>query len=140
MATGGHFGFWLVTNSAAIFARVMGAIFFLILQRAQIKCQTLLCSRWSRDPQIAPNYKEVGKIVDELLSFEEWQPEPPIETMVNGAINRISHHVTYPINWRSQFEAIVSVVSSDNVIPLCKQQCELCELVSKRHGSGQFAR
>ena len=25
-------------------------------QRAQIKCQTLLCSQWSRDPQIAPNY------------------------------------------------------------------------------------
>ena len=30
-------------------------IFFWILQRAQIKCQTLLCSQWSRDPQIAPN-------------------------------------------------------------------------------------
>ena len=29
MATGGHFGFWLLTNSAAIFARVMGANFFL---------------------------------------------------------------------------------------------------------------
>ena len=29
MATGGHFGFWLLTNSAAIFARVMGAKFFL---------------------------------------------------------------------------------------------------------------
>ena len=33
-----------------------GLDFFLILQRAQIKCQTLLCSQWSRDPQIAPNY------------------------------------------------------------------------------------
>ena len=29
MAAGGHFGFWLLTNSAAIFARVMGAKFFL---------------------------------------------------------------------------------------------------------------
>ena len=29
MAVGGHFGFWLLTNSAAIFARVMGAKFFL---------------------------------------------------------------------------------------------------------------
>ena len=29
MATGGHFGFWLLTNSAAIFARVTGAKFFL---------------------------------------------------------------------------------------------------------------
>ena len=29
MATGGHFGFWLLTNSAAIFARVMGAKYFL---------------------------------------------------------------------------------------------------------------
>ena len=29
MATGGHFGFWLLTNSAAIFARVMEANFFL---------------------------------------------------------------------------------------------------------------
>ena len=29
MAAGGHFGFWLLTNSAAIFARVMGANFFL---------------------------------------------------------------------------------------------------------------
>ena len=28
MATGGHFGFWLLTNSAAILARVMGAKFF----------------------------------------------------------------------------------------------------------------
>ena len=28
MAAGGHFGFWLLTNSAAIFARVMGAKFF----------------------------------------------------------------------------------------------------------------
>ena len=28
MATGGHCGFWLLTNSAAIFARVMGANFF----------------------------------------------------------------------------------------------------------------
>ena len=28
MATGGHFGFWLLTNSAANFARVMGAKFF----------------------------------------------------------------------------------------------------------------
>ena len=27
MAGGGHFGFWLLTNSAAIFARVMGAQF-----------------------------------------------------------------------------------------------------------------
>ena len=32
-----------------------GLNFFEILQRAQIKCQTLLCSQWSRDPQIAPN-------------------------------------------------------------------------------------
>ena len=29
MAAGSHFGFWLPTNSAAIFARVMGANFFL---------------------------------------------------------------------------------------------------------------
>ena len=29
MAASGHFGFWLITNSAAIFARVMGAKFFL---------------------------------------------------------------------------------------------------------------
>ena len=29
MAAGGHFGFWLLTNSAAIFARVMGANCFL---------------------------------------------------------------------------------------------------------------
>ena len=29
MAAGGHFGFWLLTNSAAIFARVMGAKVFL---------------------------------------------------------------------------------------------------------------
>ena len=28
MATGGHFGFWLLTNPAAIFARVMGGYFF----------------------------------------------------------------------------------------------------------------
>ena len=28
MAAGGHFGFWLLQNSAAIFARVMGAHFF----------------------------------------------------------------------------------------------------------------
>ena len=28
MATGGHFGFWFLTNSAAIFARVMGRNFF----------------------------------------------------------------------------------------------------------------
>ena len=28
MAIGSHFGFWLLTNSAAIFARVMGAILF----------------------------------------------------------------------------------------------------------------
>ena len=32
-----------------------GLNFFLILQRTQIKCQTLLCSQWSRDPQIAIN-------------------------------------------------------------------------------------
>ena len=30
--------------------------FFEILQSAQTKRQTLLCSQWSRDPQIAPNY------------------------------------------------------------------------------------
>ena len=29
MAASGHFGFWLLQNSAAIFARVMGAFFFL---------------------------------------------------------------------------------------------------------------
>ena len=29
MAAGGYFGFWLLTNSAAIFARVMGAKFLL---------------------------------------------------------------------------------------------------------------
>ena len=29
MAAGGHFGFWLLQNSAAIFAKVMGAHFFL---------------------------------------------------------------------------------------------------------------
>ena len=29
MAAAGHFRFWLLTNSAAIFARVMGAKFFL---------------------------------------------------------------------------------------------------------------
>ena len=29
MAAGGHFGLWLLQNSAAIFARVMGADFFL---------------------------------------------------------------------------------------------------------------
>ena len=29
MAAGGHFGFWLLTNSAAIFAKVMGAKFCL---------------------------------------------------------------------------------------------------------------
>ena len=28
MAAGGHFGFWLLQNSAANFARVMGARFF----------------------------------------------------------------------------------------------------------------
>ena len=28
MATGGHFGFWLLQNSAAILSRVMGAHFF----------------------------------------------------------------------------------------------------------------
>ena len=33
-----------------------GLNFFWLLPRAQIKCQTLLCSRWSRDPQFAPNY------------------------------------------------------------------------------------
>ena len=29
MASGGHFGFWFLTNSTAIFARVMGSNFFL---------------------------------------------------------------------------------------------------------------
>ena len=53
----------------------------------------------------------------------------------------ISHPVTYLINRRSQLEAVLSVIFSDNVIPLSKEQCELCEWVSKIHRShGHFAR
>ena len=46
-----------------------GLNFFEILQRAQIKCQTLLCSRWSRDPQIAPNYLVKFSKVFEKISI-----------------------------------------------------------------------
>ena len=51
----GHFGFWLLQNSAAFSWGSWELFFFLISQRAQIKCQNLLCSRCSQDPQISPN-------------------------------------------------------------------------------------
>ena len=41
MATDGHFGFWLVPNSAAIFARVMGAHLFLSISKSSNQVSNL---------------------------------------------------------------------------------------------------
>ena len=78
---------------------------------------------------------------DELHSFEEWRPQPPVQILANGAINGTNNPVTYPITRRGQLDAVFSIISGDNLVPLCKQWCELCVLVPKTLWSyGHFAR
>ena len=69
MAAGGHFGFWLLTNSAAIFARVIGAIFFLNTSKSSNQVSNLTMLSVVTGPPdctqlLGERFKNTNKLLD----------------------------------------------------------------------------
>ena len=114
MATGGHFGFWLLTNSAAIFARVMGAKFFINTSKSsnQVSNLTMLsvvtgppdCTQlnskvhganlapiWGRQDPSRPNVGPMNFAIWGSLAGREWQRTGQHDLATFSALPRPPH-------------------------------------------------
>ena len=77
MAAGGHFEFWLLTNSAAIFARVMGTNFFLNTSKSSNQVSNLTMLSVVTGP---PDCTQLNDSQISRLKQDHWNDKFTIET------------------------------------------------------------